>query len=78
MDRGTETHPGGKKSADSGVPASYADARKKGGMGVRALNVSQSTASSTSSSSCFQVGMFFHILDQWRRLTSNRFVLNMV
>ena len=26
----------------------------------------------------FQVGMLFKIVDQWRSITSNRFVLNMV
>ena len=40
--------------------------------------MSQSTASSSSSSLVLQVGMFSHFFDQWRSITSNRFVLNMV
>ena len=41
-------------------------------------DVSQSTTSSSSSSSFFQVGMLSHFLGQWRSITSNRFVLDMV
>ena len=49
-------------------------------MGVSASDVSQpSTSSSSSSTSApFQVGMLFKFLDQWRSITSNRFVLDMV
>ena len=49
-------------------------------MGVGAPDVLQpSTSSSSSSTSApFQVGMLFKFLDQWRSITSNRFVLNMV
>ena len=49
-------------------------------MGVSTPDVSQpSTSSSSSSTSApFQVGMLFKFLDQWRSITSNRFVLNMV
>ena len=47
-------------------------------MGVSAPDVSQSTASSSSSSLFFQVGMLSHFFDQWRNITSNRFALNMV
>ena len=50
-------------------------------MGVSAPNVPQPSTSSSSSSSTsatFQVGMPFKFLDQWRSITSNRFVLNMV
>ena len=53
----------------------------KVGMGVGTPDVSQPSASSSSSSSTsapFQVGMLFKFLDQWRSITSNRFVLNMV
>ena len=52
----------------------------KVGMGVSTPDVSQpSTSSSSSSTSApFQVGMLFKFLDQWRSITSNRFVLNMV
>ena len=50
------------------------------GMGVSTPDVLQpSTSSSSSSTSApFQVGMLFKFLDQWRSITSNRFVLNMV
>ena len=53
----------------------------KVGMGVGAPDVPQPfTSSSSLSSTCatFQVGMLFKFLDQWRSITSNRFVLNMV
>ena len=52
----------------------------KVGMGVGTPDVLQpSTSSSSSSTSApFQVGMLFKFLDQWRSITSNRFVLNMV
>ena len=52
-----------------------------GGMGVGAPDVpeaSTSSASSSSTSETFQVGMLFKFFDQWRSITSNRFVLNMV
>ena len=73
-----ETHPGGKKSAGDSVPASSADARKKGGMGVSTPDVSQSTASSSISSSVFQVGMLsnFWIIGEALLLTG--LVPNMV
>ena len=51
---------------------------RKRAVGVSAPNVSQSTASSSSSSSVFQAGMLSHFLDQWRSITSSRFMLNMV
>ena len=73
-----ETHPGGKKSAGGSVGASSGDARKKGAVGISAPDVSQSTASSSSSSLVFQASMLSHLLDQWRSITSHRFVLNMV
>ena len=50
-------------------------------MGVSTPDVSQPSTSSSSSSSTsatFQVGMLFKFFDQWRSITSNRFVLNMV
>ena len=47
-------------------------------MGVSAPHVSWSSASSSFSSAVFQVGMLFKFFDQWRIITSNRFVLNMV
>ena len=50
----------------------------KGSIGVGTPDVSWPSASSSSSSAVFQVGMLFQIFDQWRSITSNRFVLNMV
>ena len=52
----------------------------KVGVGVGTPDVPQpSTSSSSSSTSAkFQVGMLFKFLDQWRNITSNRSVLNMV
>ena len=50
-------------------------------MGVSAPDVPQPSTSSSSSSSTsttFQVGMLFKFFDQWRSITSNRFVLIMV
>ena len=49
-----------------------------GGMrsvGVNTPDVSWSSASSSSSSAVFQVGMLFKYFDQWGSITSNRFVL---
>ena len=39
---------------------------------------STSSSSSSTTSATFQVGMLFKFFDQWRIITSNRFVLNMV
>ena len=50
----------------------------KGSLGVGTPDVSWSSASSSSSSAVFQVGMLFKFFDQWRSITSNRFVPNMV
>ena len=50
----------------------------KGAMMVSTPDVSWSSASSLSSSAVFQVGMLFKFFDQWRSITSNRFVLNKV
>ena len=47
-------------------------------MGVGAPDVPWSSASLSSSSAVFQVGMLFKFFDQWRSITSNRFVFNMV
>ena len=50
-------------------------------MGVSAPDVpepSTSSSSSSSTSATFQVGILFKFFDQWRSITSNRFVLNMV
>ena len=53
----------------------------KVGMGVSTPDVPQpftSSSSSSSTSATFQVGMLFKFFDQWRSITSNRFVLNIV
>ena len=50
-------------------------------MGVSTPDVPQPSTSSFSSSSTsamFQVGMLFKFFDQWRSITSNSFVFNMV
>ena len=78
MESWTETCPGGKKSTGGSVAASSVDARKKGGCGAALLMCHSPQASPSSSSLVLQVGMLSHILDQWRSITSNRFVLNMV
>ena len=80
LESGNEAHLHGKKSAGGAVSTSSTESRQKGGCGVSTPDVSQpSTSSSSSSTSApFQVGMLFKFLDQWRSITSNRFVLNMV
>ena len=60
------------------VARSSADTRRKGGMRIGTPDVSQSSASSSSSSAVFQVGMLFKFFNQWRSITCNRFVLNIV
>ena len=52
-----------------------------GAVGINTPDVPESSASSAFSSSksaAFQVGVLFKFFDQWRSITSNRFVLNMV
>ena len=81
MQSGNEAHPSGKKSASGSVSTSSAESRRKGGVGVGAPDMPEPSASSSSSSSTsamFQVGMLFKFFDQWRSITSSRFVLNMV
>ena len=81
LDSGNETCPSGKKSAGGSVSTSSAESRRKGGLGVGAPDVPESSASSSSSSStsaAFHVGMLFKFFDQWRSITSNRFVLNTI
>ena len=78
MESGTETHPGGKKSAGGSVSASSTDDRRKEATEVGTPDVSQSLASSSSLSFVFQVGMLSHFLDQLRSIISTRYVLNMV
>ena len=51
----------------------------KGSVGISTPDVSWSLASSSSSSAVFFSDWYaFQIFDQWRSITSNRFVLNMV
>ena len=78
MESGNEACQSGKKSTSGSVTTSSADTRRKGGCGISTPDVSPSSASSSSSSAVFQVGMLFSFLDQWRSITSNRFMLNMV
>ena len=81
LDSGNEAHPSGKKSAGGSVSTNSAESRRKGGVGVNVPDVpepSASSAFSSSTSATFQVGMLFKFCDQWRSITSNRFVLNMV
>ena len=81
LESGNEAYLSGKKSAGGSVSTSSAKTRRKGDMGVSAPDVPESSASSASSSSTsavFQVGMLFKFFDQWRSITSNGFVLNMV
>ena len=57
------------------------ESRRIGGMGISTPDVpepSTSSSSSSSTSATFQVGMLLQFFDQWRSITSNRFVLNMV
>ena len=70
LESGNKAHPSDKKSAGGNVTMSSTDTRMKGVCG--------SQHASSSSSSVFQVGMLFRYFDQWRSITSNRFVLNMV
>ena len=53
---------------------------ERGGMGVSTPDVPEPSTSSASpsTSAAYQVGMLFKFFDQWRSITSNRFVLNMV
>ena len=60
LSSGTETYPGGKKSAGGSVFASSADARQKGIMEVSAPDVPQSSSFSLSSSLVFGL-VCFHI-----------------
>ena len=45
---------------------------------VGVADVPESSASSSSTSAASQVGMLFKFFDQWKSITSNRFVLNMI
>ena len=81
LESGNEAGPGGRKSTGGTVSTSSTESRRKGGHEVSPPDVPEpSTSSSSSSSTCttFQVGMLFKFFDQWRSITSNRFVLSMV
>ena len=65
LESGTETHPGGKQSAGGSVSVSSADVRRKGGQGHSDLQF-------------FRLVCLPIFLDQWRSITSNKFVLNVV
>ena len=81
LESGNEAHLHGKKSAGGTVSTCSTESRRKGGVGVGTPDVPQpctSSSSSSSTSATFQVGMLFKFFDQWRGITSNRFVLNMV
>ena len=81
LESGNEAHLHGKKSAGGSVPPVLLSQEGKFGMGVGTPDVPQPSISSfslSSTSAMFQVGMLFNFFDQWRSITSNRFVLNMV
>ena len=81
MECGNEAHSSGKKSAGGSVSTCSAESGRKGTMRIGTPDVPESSASSASSSSTsapYQVGMLFRFFDQWRSITSNRFVFNMV
>ena len=76
LESGNEACPHGKK-----FPPVLLSQEGKVGVGVGTPGVPQpstSSCSSSSTSAMFQVGMLFKFFDQWRSITSNRFVLNMV
>ena len=72
-----ETCPGDKKSAGGSVSASSADARKKGAMGL-VLLMCHSPQPPHHPHLWFNRLVCFPFLDEWRSITSNRFVLNLV
>ena len=75
LESGNEAHLHGKKSTGGTVSTSFTESRRKGGFGGQH---STSSSSSSSTSATFQVGMLFKFFDQWRSITSNGFVLNIV
>ena len=78
LESSTEIHPGGKKSASGSVSASSADARRKEGHGywcswcITVLSLLIILIFGLPG--CYA----FPFFDQWRSITSNRFVFNMV
>ena len=81
LESGNEAHPSGKNLLVAVSPPVLRSQEKKGGMGVSAHDVPEpltSSPSSSSTSATCQVGMLYKFFDQWRSITSNSFVLNMV
>ena len=81
MESVNEACPSGKKSAGGSVSTSSAESRRKGSVGFGTPDVPEpsiSSAFSSSTSATFQVGKLFNFFHQWRSITSNRFVINMV
>ena len=81
LESGNEAHPSGKESAGGSVSTSSADTRMKRGQwgSVHSWYV-VTVLSLLIIFICrfFQVGLLFKFLDQWRSITSNRIVFNMV
>ena len=69
LESGNEAHPNGKKSAGGNVSTGSTNTRRKGSMGVSTPDVSWSSASSSSSSAFFWVGMLLKFFYQWRCIT---------
>ena len=81
LESGNEAHQSGKSLLVAVSPPVLLSQEGKGVMGVSTPDVPEASTSSSSSSSTsatFQVGRLFKFFDQWRSITSNRFVLNMV
>ena len=71
LESGNEAHPSGKKSAGGSVStSSLLILGGKGAVGVGTPDVSQSLASSSSSSAVFWGGMLFKVFDQCRSIMS--------
>ena len=67
LESGNEAHLSGKKSAGGSVSISFAESRRKGGVGVSAPDVPKPStfpASSSSTSATFQIGTLFKFFDQ--------------
>ena len=73
----TETHASGKKSAGGSVSSSSADTWRKGGYGDWDSRCFAVLSPLTIFICSFSGWYAFQFLDQWRSITSNRFVLNM-
>ena len=75
LDPKPDGHQGGRKST-GGISTGNTHSRKKGSHGGCHSRYAQSSSSLTSF--IVQVGTLSKFLDQWRSITSNQFVLNMV